>query len=63
MSKKIYISIPTWDSGTWTYTKFYSKEEFREFILGLFKEPGKYAFNSVSDQFDIHAQLFRKKGL
>lgn len=64
MSKqKTFIKIPTWNQGEWTYTEFSTQEDFRSFLLTLFKEPGEYNFNEVSNQFDIHAQTFKKKGL
>ena len=38
-----YKNIPTREAdGTWTYTQFESKQEFRDFLKQLFKEPGKY---------------------
>lgn len=37
-------NIPTWDNGNWTTTT-YTRDEFKEFILSIFKEPGKYNFN------------------
>jgi hypothetical protein len=37
--------IPTWDNGVWTHTSYNSRDEFKDFITSLFKEPGKYNFN------------------
>jgi hypothetical protein len=36
--------IPTWDNGTWT-TSNYTRNEFKEFVTNLFKEPGQYTFD------------------
>jgi hypothetical protein len=36
--------IPTWNNGTWT-TSSYTRDEFKEFITGLFKQPGQYNFD------------------
>lgn len=36
--------IPTWNNGVWETTSF-TLDEFKSFITGLFKEPGKYQFD------------------
>lgn len=59
----VYIKIPTWDRGVWTYTEFSTKEDFRVFVKGLFKEPGKYEFDETSRQFNIHARNYQVKKL
>jgi hypothetical protein len=43
--EEFIIDIPTWDKGNWTTTTFSSVEEFKEYILSIFKLPGKYRFN------------------
>ena len=30
-----YISVPTYDNGTWTVTDFSTREDFRDFLLPL----------------------------
>lgn len=61
--KQYPIDIPTWENGEWSYTTFYTMEEFKYFILGLFLEPGKYEFDEVShSQFNEQARIFNKKG-
>ena len=55
---EIYISVPTWKKGEWSNTDFETKEEFREYLLTLFKEPGKYAFNEDSFIFNEEAKKF-----
>ena len=56
------IEIPTWDNGEWTTTTFSSKEEWREYVLTLFKEPGQYNFNETALLFNKEATNFNKLG-
>lgn len=59
--EELWIDIPTWDNGKWTTTSFNSREEFRTFIVTIFKEPGQYNFNQdTNDIFNEQAQIFRK---
>ncbi len=55
---EIYQDIPTWDNGKWTTTNFDTREDFATYIRDLFKEPGKYAFDDVSKQFNAEATKF-----
>jgi hypothetical protein len=56
-----WIDIPTWDNGKWTTTSFNSREEFKTFVLTIFKEPGQYNFNEDTNKiFNEQAQVFRK---
>lgn len=57
-----YIDIPTYKDGKYTITSFTTKEEFAEFILSIFKEPGKYEFDETSYEFNKQAKLFNKNG-
>jgi len=57
-----YIIVPTYN-GEWTQTEFETKEEFTEFLTGLFKEPGNYEFDEVSKLFNEQARLFNKNGI
>lgn len=60
--KKYYIRIPTWSpSKEWHYTEFKTKEDFRDYVKAIFKEPGLYAFDSTAERFNEHAQVFLKK--
>ena len=53
-------NIPTWDNGVWTTTSFATREDFRTFILTIFKEPGQYNFNKDSNKiFNEQAQIFK----
>jgi len=54
--------IPTWDNGTWTTTSFNTREEFRTFLLTIFKEPGQYNFNEDTAKiFNEQAKIFQKE--
>ena len=56
------IEIPTWDNGEWTTTTFSSNEEWRGYVLTLFKEPGQYNFNETALLFNKEATNFNKFG-
>tara|TARA_R110002124_G_scaffold118691_1_gene276204 strand:- start:2267 stop:4474 length:2208 start_codon:yes stop_codon:yes gene_type:complete len=58
---EIYQNIPTWDNGTWTNTDFESREEFAIYIKNLFKEPGQYAFDKTSLEFNAEAVKFNEQ--
>ena len=59
-----YKNIPTREAdGTWTYTQFESKQEFRDFLKQLFKEPGKYNFDEAAEEFNRQARTFLVKGM
>jgi hypothetical protein len=55
-------NIPTWNNGVWETTSF-TLDEFKSFITGLFKEPGKYQLDqdtlSIGKQ---EANRFEKLG-
>jgi hypothetical protein len=59
---EIYQDIPTWNNGAWTSTDFDSREDFAKYIRDLFKEPGQYAFDDVSYEFNAEATKFNKQG-
>ena len=61
---EIYQDIPTYDNGTWTTTSFESREDFSNFIFGLFREPGNYKFNNTTNQIFIsESNKFRDTGV
>ena len=61
---EIYQDIPTYDNGTWTTTSFESREDFSNFIFGVFKEPGKYGFNDTTNKIFIsESDKFRSDGV
>lgn len=60
--ESFWENIPTWDNGAWTTTSFKSREDFRTFLLTIFKEPGQYNFNQDSSKiFNEQAQIFKKE--
>ena len=57
----IYKDIPTWDNGTWTTTSFESRDDWRDFLFSLFREPGKYEFNEATNEvFIAESRKFRE---
>lgn len=58
-----FIDVPTWDNGVWTSTKFSTRDEFKSFVLKLFKEPGKYDFDETAELFNEQAKKFNKTKL
>jgi len=59
---EIYQDVPTWDNGTWTSTDFDSREDFASYVRDLFKEPGQYAFDDTSYEFNGEATKFNTQG-
>jgi hypothetical protein len=57
-----HVDIPTWEEGVWTTTPFATREEFKEFALTIFKEPGQYEFDESSFVFNEQARAFRRQG-
>lgn len=54
--------VPTWDNGTWTTTEFKTRQEFIDFLLPLFKEPGKYEFDETVNVFNEQAIKYNTVG-
>ena len=54
--------IPTYKDGDWTTTTFDSEQEFIDFLLPLFKEPGEYGFDETSYLFNEQARIFNTDG-
>lgn len=57
-----YKEVPTYDNGHWTVTTFYTREEFRDFVLFQFREPGQYGFDEASKIFNAEGRKFQKQG-
>ena len=55
-------NIPTYDNGNWQTTTFESDEEFANFLLTLFKEPGLYKFDETAYLFNEQARKFNDQG-
>ena len=58
----MFKEIPTYENGSWSVTTFDTREEFRDFLLSIFKEPGKYQFNETSKIFNEEGRKFQKQG-
>ena len=41
MDPYFYTDIPTYDNGNWTTTTFSTREDLRDFIVSISKEPGQ----------------------
>ncbi len=64
MKDSIY-NIPTYDNGIWTSTVFNSREEYRDFVISVFKEAGPdegYSFDETSFLFNSEGRNFQKNG-
>jgi hypothetical protein len=57
-----FIEVPTYNNGQWTTTEFKTREEFRDFLVPLFKEPGEYNFDETSLIFNAEGKKFQKQG-
>lgn len=58
----MFISIPTYKDGEWVEnTHFETREQFRDFLLPLFKEPGQYGFDEQSLIFNEQAKIFEQQ--
>jgi hypothetical protein len=58
----MFREVPIYENGQWDVTTFYTREEFRDFLLSIFKEPGKYNFNESSKIFNEEGRKFQKQG-
>ena len=58
----MFISVPTYKNGEWTETSFETREDFRSYILTLFKEPGQYEFDETSNIFQEQSRRFNRIG-
>ena len=56
-------SIPTYENGLWSKTEFATDEEFIDFLLSVFKEPGLYNFDKTSLLFNEQARIFNSEGV
>lgn len=57
-----YISVPTYKDGAWTTSEFSTREEWRDFLIPLFKEPGQYEFDETSEIFNVEGRKFQRQG-
>ena len=56
-----YIDIPTWENGDWSTTSFETHNEYRNFVLTCFKEPGQYNFDDTALEFNLEARNFKRR--
>ena len=63
LQESFHKKIPTWDNGKWIYTEFNEKQDFIDFLLPLFKQPGEYEFDATALLFNEHATRFNKQGV
>ncbi len=57
-----YLEVPTYENQEWVVTTFYSREEWKDFLLSMFKEPGLYNFDESSLIFNVEGRKFQKQG-
>jgi hypothetical protein len=57
-----FIDIPSWKNGTWFTTSFETRDEYKDFVLSIFREPGKYELDETSFIFNEQARLFNQNG-
>jgi len=62
MLKQFDIEIPTWENGEWSVTTFPTRDDFKEFVVSIFKEPGQYQFDETSLMFNEQARQFNTQG-
>jgi hypothetical protein len=56
------IIIPSFSGGKWDYEGFKNKEDLKNFVKPLFREPGYYNFNEISLLFNEQARNFNRDG-
>lgn len=60
-NEELPLLIPTWEKGIWTHTEFQTKQEFIDFLIPLFKEPGKYEFDETTLEWNSQANKYNEK--
>jgi hypothetical protein len=61
-SNHIFKEVPTYENGQWGVTDFHTREDFRDFLVSIFKEPGEYHFDESSRIFNVEGRKFQKQG-
>jgi len=56
----MFIEIPTYKNQKWTTTTFDTADDYKKFLLGLFREPGQYEFDKSSYLFNEQATFFNE---
>ena len=60
MLQQYNIEIPTWENGEWSVTTFDTRDDFKDFVFSIFKEPGLYQFDETSKMFNEQARHFNE---
>ena len=58
----MYKKVPIYKDDKLDYKEFKEKEDFTNFILTLFKEPGQYQFDETALLFNEQATIFNDQG-
>jgi len=58
----MFIEVPTYENGQWTTTSFSTRNDFKNYLVSIFKEPGKYQFDESFLIFNAEARKFRQQG-
>ena len=58
----MYKKIPTYKDGKWDHKEFKTKQDFIDFLLTIFKEPGQYQFDETALLFNEQANIFNSQG-
>jgi len=61
-NNNLFKEVPTYENGQWGITSFQTREEFRDYLLSIFKEPGEYDFNEHSRIFNHEGRRFQQQG-
>jgi len=57
----MYKKIPTYKDGEWNHKEFKTKQDFIDFLLTIFKEPGQYQFDETALLFNEEAKKFNSQ--
>jgi len=57
-----FIVVPMYDEGVWSNVTFNTREDFIDFVLPLFKEPGKYEFDKSTHEWSAMANKYNELG-
>lgn len=57
------LSIPTWEDGDWIEdTVFYELNDFKNYLLDLFKVPGEYEFDESVQHWQDESNTYKQLG-
>ena len=57
----MHKKIPTYKDGEWSHKEFKTKQDFIDFLLTVFKEPGQYQFDETALLFNEEARNFNSQ--